>query len=294
MKIKVPQGKYIIAVSGGVDSVVLLDLLSNLKGIELVIAHFNHGIRNEAIEDEIFVKTLAKKYNLKFEVGHGNLGPRASEQQARTARYNFLDQIKQKHEAAAIMTAHHQDDVIETALINILRGTGPRGLISLTSTDDIIRPLLNVAKKEVLAYAKLHKLNWVEDQTNQDEKYLRNKVRRILNQKLSDNDRAKLLAHQKKLQQNYEESDGLATNLANYIFEDAQTIKRQAFIFMPNDVANELLLRWLREHKIEASRQLVERLSVVIKTGKAGSLHNIDKAHNLTLGLKTAHLRHLC
>lgn len=141
MRVNILPGKYIVAVSGGVDSTVLLDLLTQKDGVQLVVAHFNHGIRPAANRDEAFVRALAAKYDLPFEVGHGELGPRASEADARQARYSFLKQIEEKHEAYALITAHHQDDMIETALINTVRGTGPKGLIAITASTGVLRPL---------------------------------------------------------------------------------------------------------------------------------------------------------
>src|SRR4051812_31887046 len=115
MKVKVPRGKYILAVSGGVDSMVLLDLLARKPGIELVVAHFDHGIRPDSKKDEVLVRKAAASYGVAFEPGQGNLGPAASEATARQARYHFLDEVLTKHQALKIITAHHQDDAIETA-----------------------------------------------------------------------------------------------------------------------------------------------------------------------------------
>jgi len=293
MKVDIEPGKYVLAVSGGVDSMVLLDLLSNLPDLELIVAHFNHGIRKQSKQDENFVKTLAKSYGYTFEVGYGQLGQNASEELARKSRYEFLAEVKDKYEATAIVTAHHQDDVIETALINLLRGTGPKGLISLNSSTTLIRPLLKFTKQQIVNYAHHKKLKWVEDESNQDEKYLRNKVRRILVEKLSQTDRAKILRYQASLQKNSQEAEQIVGEINKHIFDDGLTIKRQAFIFLPTAVANEIVLRWLRENNIQASRYLVERLATLIKTGRPYSLHNVDKQHNLELGLKTAHLKHL-
>jgi tRNA(Ile)-lysidine synthetase-like protein len=132
MKIQLPKGRYVVAVSGGVDSVVLLDALSKLPNLELVVAHLDHGIREDSIEDRRFVASLAASYGLVFEYGEGRLGSGASEATAREARYNFLRGVKMKHDAKAIITAHHQDDLIETAILNMLRGTGRKGLTSLS------------------------------------------------------------------------------------------------------------------------------------------------------------------
>src|SRR5687768_12752801 len=174
------QGQTIIAaVSGGVDSVVMLhkQAQSNKKPI---VAHFDHGIREDSAADARFVEGLAQKYGLKFEVGKGELGANASEEKARRARHGFLRGLSKKYEGALIATAHHQDDVTETAIINILRGTGRRGMSSLTESDIYLRPLINLNKQEIYKYALEHRLEWVEDETNQSDKYLRNRIRHNL------------------------------------------------------------------------------------------------------------------
>jgi tRNA(Ile)-lysidine synthase len=293
MRVIVPPGKYIVAVSGGVDSVALLDLLSKMEQLELVVAHFNHGIREEAKRDEVFVRNLAKGLGISFEVGYGQLGAIASEDKARKARYVFLNETKEKHEAIAIITAHHQDDLFETAVINILRGTGPRGLVAIAANREIVRPLLGVSKKEILDYAAKERLPWVEDKSNQDRRYLRNNVRQILQTKLTADQRQEILGYINELVANQEESDELVGSLGNYLFEDNDTLKRSSFIFLPSEVANEMVLQWLRRHGVNADRPLINRLSVLIKTGRPGSHHDVDGAHKLRLSRESAYLRRI-
>jgi tRNA(Ile)-lysidine synthetase-like protein len=167
--------KYVVAVSGGVDSVVLLDILARQPGLNLIVAHFDHGIRKDSGIDAIFVAGLAKKYDLPFETKREVLGPDASEDKARKRRYEFLRSVAKKHDAK-LVTAHHADDVIESIIINLLRGTGWRGLAVLDS--DVKRLLTGLTKAEILEYAKHHKLVWHEDSTNAEDKYLRNQIRR--------------------------------------------------------------------------------------------------------------------
>src|SRR5437764_343012 len=134
MDVVLPKpGKYVVAVSGGVDSVALLDMLARSDDLKLVVAHFDHGIRKDSAKDRKFVEDLAKNYDLPFVYEEGHLGSGTSEAVARGARYDFLHRVKKSHGAQAIITAHHQDDVLETAIINLLRGTGRKGLTSLTS-----------------------------------------------------------------------------------------------------------------------------------------------------------------
>lgn len=171
----VPSGRYVVAVSGGVDSVVLLDILAGKPELELIVAHFDHGIRTDSAQDLAFVAELAEKYGLKFEGTREELGAQTSEELARTRRYEFLRSVAGKYDAKLI-TAHHADDVIETIAINLIRGTGWRGLAVLDS--DVVRPLLDMYKSEILAYAKEHDLTWHEDSTNLSDAYLRNRIRR--------------------------------------------------------------------------------------------------------------------
>ena len=199
-------GKYVVAVSGGVDSMVLLDLLSNLPGIELVVAHFNHGIREDSDQDEELVILTSRKYELPIEIGYGNLGHDASEEMARKARYNFLNLVKAKHKAKAIITAHHQDDLIETALVNILRGTGPQGLVAISANKQVLRPLLGFSKKEIISYAKAHNLAWREDSSNLQTDYLRNYVRYNVVGKMSANERQQILKNIDHIAQNKQPS----------------------------------------------------------------------------------------
>lgn len=170
--------KYIVAVSGGVDSVVLLDMLVNAGTCELIVAHFDHGIRPDSAADSHFVAALAKKYGLPFYSKREELGEKASEELARNQRYKFLRELAKEHHAT-IVTAHHADDVIETVAINITRGTGWRGL-AVFGAEDIERPLVAYKKRELYEYAVKHRLEWVEDSTNASPHYLRNRLRRQL------------------------------------------------------------------------------------------------------------------
>lgn len=183
------SGRYVVAVSGGVDSVVLLHQLSLMRDLELVVAHFDHGIRDDSSQDAKFVAGLAKFYDLPFEVKREKLGKNSSENLARNRRYKFLRSIAEKYDAL-IITAHHSDDAIETIAINITRGTGWRGLAVLDS--DIIRPLLGTTKQDILIYAQRHHLKWREDGTNASDVYLRNRIRRKTTD-LTDDNRLKLL-----------------------------------------------------------------------------------------------------
>lgn len=284
MKIDIKPGKYVVAVSGGVDSVVLLDLLAKQEGVKLTVAHFDHGIREDSAKDRLFVAELAAKYKLPFVFNMGNLGADASEDTARKARYDFLGMVQKSIEATAIITAHHQDDMVETAIINLLRGTGRKGLTALQSSEEIIRPLLSFTKQELIAYAKEHKLQWQEDPTNQDTKYLRNYVRLVLLPKFSEADRKAFLAILKTTaQKNIAIDEALLSQL--HVQPAADQLDRHWFTMLDHSVAKEAMASWLRHNKIaNFDSKTIERLVVAAKTLAHGKKVDIDKIHELLLG----------
>lgn len=176
--------KYVVAVSGGIDSVVLLDMIlnDNLLGVidkkNIIVAHFDHGIRDNSSDDARFVELLAKGHQLEFETKREVLGKSASEEIAREQRYKFLKDLANDRQAE-LVTAHHLDDLVETIVLNFKRGSRWRGLATM-SDKSIKRPLLKRTKRELIDYALSRRLEWMEDETNSQIIYRRNSVRRSL------------------------------------------------------------------------------------------------------------------
>src|SRR5689334_5856697 len=115
MDVSLSPGSYVVAVSGGVDSMTLLDLLRQQPHLKLVVAHFDHGIRPDSYVDRQLIQDVTKRHNVPFVFDTASLGSGASEATARQARYNFLRRVHNATGAKAIVTAHHQDDLLETA-----------------------------------------------------------------------------------------------------------------------------------------------------------------------------------
>jgi tRNA(Ile)-lysidine synthase len=288
MEVEVPAGKYIIAVSGGVDSMVLLDILRQKSSLELVVAHFNHGIRGDSAEDEHLVRKSAEKYGLTFEVGYGKLGKNSSEEKARKSRYKFLESVKTKYLANGIITAHHQDDLIETALINILRGSGHRGLVAMRTNPSVIRPLVHIPKSELIEYAKEHKLEWHDDYTNEDEKYLRNYIRKNILNSLTHDKRTKIISNIEKVAENIAEKDDIIAKISQIITTDNK-ILRTRYIMLPLEVRRELVLYWLRSKGVrDYAKQNIENIDIALKTAKAGTRHPVKKGLWLRMRQTTA------
>jgi tRNA(Ile)-lysidine synthase len=177
-----PAGRYILAVSGGADSMVLLDIFARSaagRKYELVVGHFDHGIRPESAADAAFVAAAAAAYGLPFAAAAGGLGA-ASEAAARAARHTWLEDVRAARQAAAILTAHHQDDLLETSLLNLARGSGRLGLAPMQSGGRLARPLLGLTRADLRAYAAAHSRDWREDLTNSDISNSRNLLRHRL------------------------------------------------------------------------------------------------------------------
>jgi len=179
--------RVIVAVSGGVDSVCLLDVLHSLKevlGIELIVAHFDHGLRpgEDASETE-FVKSLAASFDCDFvtKTADTDLQPETAslEERARDVRYRFLKNVKEQFSAQKIAMGHNLNDQAETVLMRLLRGSGPSGLSGIPPVRDthIIRPLIEMTRSEIESYLSKRGLSHIIDSSNSETRYVRNEIR---------------------------------------------------------------------------------------------------------------------
>jgi tRNA(Ile)-lysidine synthase len=180
------KSAIIVAVSGGPDSVFLLYLLKKIlkdRAIAIIVAHVNHKLRGkESEKDQKFVEKLCKKLEVKLEVAtlpkitKGNV-----EELARNFRYDFFNSLQKKYKATHIITAHHADDNVETVIMNMARGSFARGLKGMDFHGgvhrNLLRPLLNLSKADILKYLKTNKIPFRIDKSNIDEKYSRNFIR---------------------------------------------------------------------------------------------------------------------
>ena len=175
-----------IAVSGGVDSMVLQELFSNIRkqnNLELYTIHYNHKWRKDSFKDANLVRNYCKKNNIHFAYGEATGKIVKNEEVAREQRYLFFKKCAEKYDLGIICTAHHFDDQIETILYRLCRGTGPRGLLpikeylNLQEKTVFYRPFLDLTKKEIYTFARSKKIPYREDISNKDLKYKRNLIR---------------------------------------------------------------------------------------------------------------------
>ncbi len=188
--------RVLLAVSGGVDSIVMLDVIARiapLLKLSLAVAHFDHGLRGEeSKKDAEFVVEAAKSRGLRTYVGRGDAarlaeaGKISVEDAARRVRYQFLSRVAKKMDFQMVLTAHNANDNAETLVMNLLRGTGVSGLAGIppmrTLTDGTIlaRPLLDTERSSIEEYANETSLTWREDETNAQKKFTRNRIRHEL------------------------------------------------------------------------------------------------------------------
>lgn len=265
---KVSPKKYLIAVSGGVDSVVLLEMLAK-KHKNILVAHFDHGIREDSKEDAIFVRQLAVKYGVKFFTKREELGANASEEKARRARYKFLRELSEKQNAT-IVTAHHLDDVVETIIINMVRGTGWRGLAVLNA-EDIYRPLINFEKQEIINYAKQNNLKWREDSTNSLNVYMRNIVRHKIDLNNEQKNELQIL-HQEQIR--------LAKEIKSEVTSLLKSIKNDNKIsrYFINSIDQASAYEIIRElTKGELTPSQIDSVINAIKTQRNGTIFEASK-----------------
>ncbi|MEN6368373.1 MAG: tRNA lysidine(34) synthetase TilS, partial [Thermotogota bacterium] len=184
----IPQGtRVVVAVSGGLDSVVLLRILHGLAtelGFSITVAHLDHALRADSASDATFVKELGAELNLPVMTERTDVGALAEskrigiEEAAREARHAFLDRTARDLGAERIALGHTADDQAETILFRLARGTGLEGLRGMNAVSGrIIRPLLYASRASVRRYAESHGLRWREDATNLDLRFSRNRIR---------------------------------------------------------------------------------------------------------------------
>lgn len=175
---------FLLAISGGIDSVVLAHLL-HTQGYPFAMAHCNFHLRQgECDRDELFVRRLAKQYGVPIHVAEFDTVAFAAsnhlgiEDSARRLRYDYFESLLQQYRYSAILTAHHRDDSNETFFLNLIRGTGLSGLHGILPVQGhILRPLLQCSRSDIESYAAAHQLEHVEDCTNASLDYRRNRIR---------------------------------------------------------------------------------------------------------------------
>ena len=274
------QGDRIaVGVSGGADSVALLRFLAALRpqfGWDLVVCHIHHGLRGaEADRDECFVRALAEQLGLPCAVSRIDAAALALrdhisvEEAGRMARYAFFAQTAE--EGGRIATAHTLDDSIETVLMNLVRGTGLRGLCGIPRIrGNIVRPLLDCTRAEVEDYLGALGQPYCTDSTNLTDDYTRNRIRHDILPRLcalNPNFPGAMARMLPRLAAQQALTDCLAAQSAQQLHAACGGLSRQGLSALPEPVCDRLLLRLLEQNRLPVSAAAVERMTETLRTG---------------------------
>ena len=274
------QGDRIaVGVSGGADSVALLRFLAALRpqfGWDLVVCHIHHGLRGaEADRDECFVRALAEQLGLPCAVSRIDAAALALrdhisvEEAGRMARYAFFAQTA--GEGGRIATAHTLDDSIETVLMNLVRGTGLRGLCGIPRIrGNIVRPLLDCTRAEVEDYLGALGQPYCTDSTNLTDDYTRNRIRHDIIPRLcalNPNFPGAMARMLPRLAAQQALTDCLAAQSAQQLHAACGGLSRQGLSVLPEPVCDRLLLRLLEQNRLPVSAAAVERMTETLRTG---------------------------
>ncbi|MBQ8223522.1 MAG: tRNA lysidine(34) synthetase TilS [Bacteroidales bacterium] len=287
--------KVLLALSGGVDSIVLAKLLMlyRQRPISISFAHCNFHLRgDDSNRDEKFVTEFANKNNIPIYIKHFDTETYAKENSlsiemaARELRYSWFKELKEVNNFDKVALAHHGDDQVETFFINLLRGSGIKGLKGMKPQNDFyIRPLLWTNRKQIEAFAKDNAIQWVEDYTNQENVYLRNKIRNQLMpffDEIKDGARQSLKFSVDCLTSENELYRSLIDEKLSQhenVNGDYRFIENK--FFLENENGRQLLFEWVRKYgfNYEQSASMFEAM----RSGKSGALfYSIDNGQQTT------------
>ena len=270
--------KIVLGVSGGPDSITMLDILRQLREeleFEIVVAHINHMIREEAIEDEKYVQEYCKKNNIECYIKRidvekiANTKKIGTEEAGRKVRYEFFEEILQKTGSNKIGIAHNKNDKIETIIMHILRGSGISGLKGIEPKRDnkYIRPLIECERTEIEQYCEENKLEPRIDKTNFENEYTRNKIRNIVIPYIKKEFNPNIIETMNRLSELITEED-------NYLEKETQKIYNK-ILLEKND--KQIILK-LKEFN-EQETVIKNRIIILATKNLFGSSEGIEKIH---------------
>ena len=292
----VPDDKVAVAVSGGIDSLSLV-LLANeyLKNKKIIGITIDHKLRPSSTHEAEYIKKLLKSLNIEHHIltWNRNSEDNVNEDLARQARYNLIEEFCEQNDINTILIGHHRQDQAENFLIRLFRGSGILGLSSIKKSSKrnaltIIRPLLEAKKEDLQKFLEDNKIRWVEDESNSDEKYLRNKIRNFLN---SFDDRDLIIDRINSTVEIFNSANNIIINEINRLEENGvfsnKTIDYGKFLKLDNEIQRRILSKILKsssKKNDEIRGEKIDRLLDIIKSCKIknyeinGCRFNFDKS----------------
>jgi tRNA(Ile)-lysidine synthase len=274
-------GQALVAVSGGPDSVALLDLLvrsRDVHGLDLIVAHADHGIHQDSPVVAEQVRALATSYGLPVHVGRLALGPEAGETRAREQRYAWLEAIRVSLGAGPIFTAHHAGDQVETVLMRALVGSGPAGLAGMAvSRGHVVRPLLSFSREELLLHLEETGLTAWQDPANSDPRHLRSWIRTgllpVLRQRLPQIDTSllRLSRHASRDRAAWDAVLNVLPELDVRIEHGAISVAAPSVAGYDSPLAQAIILAAARRAGCQLGPSRVGRVLTLVKSGSSGA-----------------------
>ena len=273
--------KIILAVSGGPDSISMLDILNNIKNdknidinFEIIVAHVNHMIRKEAIEDEKYVREFCEKRKIEFYSKSidvqkmANNNKIGTEEAGRKARYEFFDEILKKTNSNKIAIAHNKNDSVETVIMHILRGSGISGLKGIEPRrEKYIRPLIDCERKEIEKYCNENDLKPKIDKTNFENVYTRNKIRNVVIPYIKNEFNENIIETISRLSKLVSEEEDYMERQIKKVYEDILIIEGKKEIQLD-------LKKFNNQEKVIKSRLIIYTITRIF-----GSSEGIEKIH---------------
>lgn len=270
--------KIVLGVSGGPDSISMLKILNEIKqdfNFEIYVAHINHMIREEAIDDEMYVQNYCENNSIPFFAKRADVQQIANEQKmgteetGRKIRYEFFDEVMKNVGANKIAIAHNKNDKIETIIMNLLRGSAVSGLKGIEPIRDnkYIRPLIECERQEIEQYCDENQLNPRIDKTNFENDYTRNKIRNIVIPYIKNEFNPNIIQTIDRLSQ-------VATEESNYI--DKQTLQEYQKILIEKN-ENQIILKLKEFNKLE--KVIKSRIILLTTKQLMSSTQGIEKIH---------------
>lgn len=292
-----PHTRVLVAVSGGVDSMVLLDLAVRAPDLDVIVATFDHRLRPESRQEQAFVVAVAAQYHVPVVTGIWQREPTdiVNEAAARQARYDFLARSAEAQQAAVVMTAHHADDQLETILFRLGRSGDPAALTGIRADQSwrgkrLVRPLLGCSKAAIQAYAQAHDIPFRDDASNADTRYARNQLRHEVIPAYKKQN-PQLLAHVQRF--TVEQAGMLAladaesSRWLQQLQVDPLTFNWQTATRLPKAAQLVLLKRMLRQWQPEVDEKV---LPAVMHHLFAQSEHRFDLGAGVTIAVQNGRI----
>lgn len=274
-----PNSTIVIALSGGVDSMVLFHLMRKLN-YNVVVAHVNHKVRLESETEEKYIKELCQNENIPLEIIHLEKIDKNFEAEAHNKRYSFFLEVCKKYNSKYLLTAHHADDNIETIFLNLMSGSNLYGYGGISKKlvirgINVIRPLLLLSKKDIKAYALQNNITYFEDYTNQSDDYARNRIRHHIIPMLKNecpNILEKANSFSKQIHEAFDFARECSTNFLSTTIYDAKVyiglIEIDKFKKLHPYIKKDVICLMLEQENIERNEHLINDIINVIESDK--------------------------